>query len=81
MLVQLSGCGNGLWLRLPEEMAARLGVGEGSWVELSLEPGRIAASPAPLRYSLDELLTGMTPEALQDAFDWGDDLGRERVAE
>ena len=81
MLVQLSGYGNGLWLRLPEEMAARLGVGEGSWLELSLEPRRIAVSPAPPRYTLEELLAGTTPEALRDAFDWGDDLGRERVAE
>ena len=79
MLVQLSRYGNGLWLELPEEMAARLGVGEGSWVELSLEQGKIALSPTPPRYSLVELLVGTTPRALHEAFDWGDERGRERI--
>lgn len=79
MLVQLSRYGNGLWLKLPEEMAARLGAGEGSWVELSLEKGKIALLPTLPRYSLVELLDGMTPQALGEAFDWGDDRGREQI--
>ena len=39
------------------------------------------ASPEPIRnkYDLIELLDGMTPEAMHDAFDWGPDRGREVV--
>jgi len=29
------------------------------------------------RYKLEDLLKGMTPEAMRDAFDWGPDRGRE----
>lgn len=39
------------------------------------------ASPEPTgkSYDLVELLDGMTPEAMHDAFDWGPDRGREVV--
>lgn len=33
------------------------------------------------RYVLDDLLAGMTPQAMHEAFDWGSDAGRERVDE
>ena len=38
-----------------------------------------AREPAPRKYKLAELLDGMTPEAMHDAFDWGPDRGREVV--
>jgi antitoxin MazE len=31
------------------------------------------------RYILADLLRGMTPEAMHDAFDWGPDRGREVI--
>lgn len=31
------------------------------------------------RYTLADLLAGMTPEAMAAAFDWGGDRGREHV--
>jgi antitoxin MazE len=31
------------------------------------------------RYVLAELLKGMTPQAMREAFDWGPDKGREIV--
>ena len=34
-------------------------------------------SPARPRYALSELLHGMTPEAMREAFDWDPDRGRE----
>ncbi len=33
----------------------------------------------PARYELSEMLAGLTPAAMSDAFDWGDDQGREAV--
>ena len=46
--------------------------------EISDEP-RIIIAPAQPRYVLAELLKGITPEAMREAFDWGPDKGREIV--
>jgi hypothetical protein len=35
--------------------------------------------PVVPRYTIEELLVGMTPEALSEAFEWGADVGREVV--
>ena len=79
MQVQVSKWGNSLGVRLPKELATRLGISEGSRVEMSAEPDRIVISVARPVYSLEELLVGMTPEAMHEAFDWGVDVGREVV--
>ena len=79
MQVLVSRWGNSLGLRLPKELAARLGISEGSRVDVSEEQGRIVISVERPVYTLDELLVGMTPEAMHEAFDWGEDVGRERV--
>jgi len=46
---------------------------------IEAEAERIIISPARPRYALSELLQGMTPEAMREAFDWGPDKGREVV--
>ena len=79
MQVQVSRWGNSLGLRLPKELAALLGIGEGSRVDVSEDRGRIVISVDRPVYTLEELLVGMTPEAMHEAFDWGEDVGRERV--
>ena len=71
--------GNSLGLRIPKDIAAQTGVGEGSRVEVEAEGGRIIITPAHPRYVLADLLKGMTPEAMREAFDWGPDKGREIV--
>jgi antitoxin MazE len=79
MQVQVAKWGNSLGLRLPKELAARLGISDGSRVELTAEATRIVISVDRPVYSLDELLRGVKPGDLQAAFDWGDDVGREAV--
>lgn len=81
MQVQVAKWGNSLGVRLPKELAARLGLSEGSRVEMQAESDRIVISVARPLYTLEELLVGMTPEAMRDAFDWGEDVGRERIDE
>ena len=66
-------------VRLPKELALRLGIGDGSRVDVSEDRGRIVISVERPVYTLEELLVGMTPEAMHEAFDWGEDIGRERV--
>jgi antitoxin MazE len=79
MQVQVSRWGNSLGLRIPKDIAARVGLREGTRVEIEAEGERIVISPARRRYTLAELLEGMTPEAMREAFDWGPDRGREIV--
>jgi len=71
--------GNSLGVRLPKAIAAEAGLREGSRVEMRAENGQIVVAPARPRPTLDELLVGMTPEAMHEAFDWGEAVGRERV--
>ena len=40
---------------------------------------RLIVELAVTEYRLEDLLANMTPEKMGDAFDWGDDLGRENV--
>jgi antitoxin MazE len=79
MQVRLARWGNSLGLRIPKDVAARVGVREGSQVEIEAAGDRIVVSPARPRYTLAQLLRGITPEAMRDAFDWGPEIGREIV--
>jgi antitoxin MazE len=80
--VQVTRWGNSLGVRIPKDIASRIGLAEGSRVEVeAIEDDRIVISLTRPRYKLDELLRGMTPEAMREAFDWGPDVGRENVSE
>jgi antitoxin MazE len=81
MKVQVTRWGNSLGVRIPEDIAGRAGIAEGSRVEIEMEDGNIVISLARPRYELEELLRGMTPDAMHDAFDWGPDRGREDVGQ
>ena len=79
MQVQVSRWGNSLGLRIPKDIAIRVGLRDGARVDIEAEGDRIIIAPARPRYILADLLKGMTPEAMRDAFDWGPDKGREIV--
>jgi antitoxin MazE len=77
MQVRVSRWGNSLGLRIPGNIASRAGLREGDRVEIEAEAGRIIISPAHPRHVLAELLKGMRPGAMREAFDWGPDKSRE----
>ena len=79
MQVQVARWGNSLGLRLPKDIAEKVGLQAGSRVEIAAENGRVVISPAQPRYVLADLLKGMTPDAMHEAFDWGPDVGREII--
>jgi antitoxin component of MazEF toxin-antitoxin module len=79
MQVQLDRWGAGLGIRIPAEFAACLGLSEGSRVDVTTDGERIVISAKPPVYTLDELLVGMTPRAMHQAFDWGPSKGNEIV--
>lgn len=78
---QVARWGDGLGVRIPEELADQAGLSEGSRVEIELANDRIVISRGVPHYRLEDLLQGMTPEAASAAFDWGRDEGRESVDE
>ncbi len=79
MQVLISKWGNSLGVRVPKDVAAKLGLSEGSRVDVSVEGDRIVISSKRPVYKLEELLSGITPKAMRKAFDWGPDKGREKV--
>lgn len=79
MQVQLARWGNSLGVRIPKDIAAAAGLSDGDKVEMIAQGHEIVITSAKPRYRLEELLTGITPAAMREAFDWGEDAGRERV--
>ena len=79
MEVVLARWGNSLGLRIPKDIAARTGLREGVRVEIEVQGDRIVIVPARRRYVLADLLQGVTPQAMREAFDWGPERGREIV--
>ena len=79
MQILISKWGNSLGLRLPRALAQQIGVSEGQKVNVIAEGGRLVVEPVAPRYRLEDLIANMTPEAMHDAYDWGDDVGGEIV--
>jgi antitoxin MazE len=79
MHVQVARWGNSLGVRIPKQIAERAGLREGVRVEIEADTDRIVITRARRRYQLAELLAGMSPDAMREAFDWGPDKGREII--
>ena len=79
MQVLISRWGNSLGLRLPSALTAEIGVTEGQKVEVRAEGGRLVVEPvrAPLTWA--NMMENTTPGRMRKAWDWGEDMGRERV--
>ncbi len=77
MQVRLARWGNSLGLRVPKDIASRAGFYEGARVEVEAEGNRIIITRVRRRYVLADLLKGMTPQAMREAFEWGPDKGRD----
>ncbi|HEY5046491.1 MAG TPA: AbrB/MazE/SpoVT family DNA-binding domain-containing protein [Rhizomicrobium sp.] len=81
MKAKIARWGNSLGVRIPREIAGRIGLAEGASVEIEAKNDRIVLSPMRPRYRLEELLAGMTPRAMRAAYNWGADKGREAIDE
>jgi antitoxin MazE len=78
MSVTLHRWGNSVGLRLPKPLLERLGLKEGSEVDIRIEGNRIVVEPTRRRrYTMAELLEGMTPDNRPEEVDWGPPVGRE----
>jgi antitoxin MazE len=70
--------GNSLAVRIPQGLAKEISIQEGTEIYMSVEDGNIIIKPARRkRYSLEELVGGITPENRHDELDWGEPVGNE----
>lgn len=79
MQVRVARWGNSLGVRVPKDIAARVGLRQGARVQIEAEGRRIVISVASPVYQLEDLLQDMTPQAMHQVLQWGEDLGREVV--
>ncbi len=78
MRIQIQKWGNSLALRIPKAFAIESNVTSGSTVEVSIENGNIVAKPIKeSKYTLEELLEGLTDDQLHGEIDTGPPVGRE----
>lgn len=78
MVGKIEQWGDCLGVRIPQAVAEQAQFRVGSTVSITLENGRIVVAPdAPIVFSLDELLAGVTPENIHRETDWGPAVGNE----
>jgi antitoxin MazE len=77
MRTQIGKWGNSLAVRIPGTYAKDLGLYEGMDLDVSLTDGGIVLRPPAKEYSLEELVSKITPENRHGETDWGDPVGRE----
>jgi antitoxin MazE len=78
MKARVQKWGNSLAVRLPQAFAKEAGIEESSAVDISVEEGRIVmAAVSPPAYSLEQLVSGITPENLHAEISTGGPVGNE----
>lgn len=67
MRMQVAKWGNSLAVRLPRQIVETAGIGEGTVLDVQVgSDGEVRLSRAKPRYTLEELLAGITPDNLPD---------------
>ena len=82
MIVEFCRWGNSLALRIPKAVADALKVSDGKRAEITIENGALVLRPLlkptrKPRYTIEELLGGMTKENVPQEVDWGPPRGNE----
>lgn len=82
MKVAFQKWGNSLALRVPKLIAQEIGATDGKTAEMSVRDGKLVIEVTKpkrrkRRYTLDELVAGITPENRHQELDWGPPVGNE----
>lgn len=77
MKSKLQKWGNSLALRIPKMIAKDAKVGQGSVVDISYKEGCLIVKAVKKEKTLEELLSKITDENLQEEIDFGDPEGKE----
>lgn len=79
MEIQFAKWGNSLAVRIPAKVAEALGITAGTVADLELKRDRLLISPRRERYSLEELVAGITEHNLHGEIQTGNAEGAEVV--
>jgi antitoxin MazE len=77
MQTQVGKWGNSLAVRIPGAYARDLELKEGMELDVAVVEGAILLRPRRSAYTLEELVSQITPENLHGETDWGHPVGRE----
>ena len=82
MIVEFCRWGNSLAVRIPKAVADALRVSDGRQAEVRVENGTLVLRPIlkptrKPRYTMEELLNGMSKENVPQEVDWGQPRGNE----
>jgi len=77
MLTQIRKWNNQLTINLPKDVTDQVCLAEGMDIEISVFDGKIIITPNVKKYTLSELLAGITPENIHDEVDTGFAVGNE----
>ena len=82
MIVEFCRWGNSLAVRIPKAVAEALRVSDGRQAEVRVENGTLVLRPIlkptrKPRYTMEELLNGMSKENVPQEVDWGQPRGNE----
>ena len=74
-MLQVQKWGNSLGIRIPKALAMKVGLEEGSEIDLDVEDGHLVIKPKTK--TLDELLSQIAPDNLHAEVHTGEPRGRE----
>ncbi|WP_270169489.1 AbrB/MazE/SpoVT family DNA-binding domain-containing protein [Paenibacillus sp. SYP-B4298] len=74
-MFQVQKWGNSLGIRIPKSLAMKVGIEEGTEVDLHIEDGHLLIKPKSA--TLDELLSQVTSDNVHTEIPTGDPQGRE----
>jgi antitoxin MazE len=77
MNIVVKNWGNSLGLKIPQSIANEVGFSAGTTVSIHAVNGTIVISPVKKKYTIDELLVGVTPELIGGEYNWGEPVGQE----
>jgi antitoxin MazE len=77
MIAKIQKWGNSLGVRIPKSLAQDAELRDGTSVDLRMENGRLVIVPAAKKYTLEELVSQITPENRHPETDWGPPVGKE----
>lgn len=69
--------GNSLAVRIPDEFAENLDLRDGSVVGFKQSGDRMIISKANPKYTLEDMVKGITKKNRHKEFDWGKPMGKE----
>lgn len=77
MNTEIAKWGNSLAVRIPMGIAQQVGLKEGARVRVEVDDGSVMIRPAAPQYSLDDLVSRITPQNRHREIDWGAPVGGE----